>query len=56
MELGHSVKDSELQSRIDTLAPNKCASLIYTVSIYILHLIRYLVFYLIYFKIEWYHW
>jgi hypothetical protein len=32
MDLGHSVSDSELQERINTLAPNKCASLIYTVS------------------------
>ena len=32
MELGKDVADEALQSRIDNLAPNKCCTLIYTVS------------------------
>jgi hypothetical protein len=32
MELGNDVNDTELDKRVNTLAPNKCATLIYTVS------------------------
>lgn len=32
MELGKDVGDEVLQARIDNLAPNKCCTLIYTVS------------------------
>ena len=33
MELGKDVADEILQARIDDLAPNKCCTLIYTVSL-----------------------
>lgn len=33
MELGKDVAEETLQARIDNLAPNKCCTLIYTVSL-----------------------
>ena len=36
MEVGKDVADETLQERIDNLAPNKCCTLIYTVSTCIL--------------------
>lgn len=36
MGLSDGVNDFELEQRISTLAPNKCATLIYTVSLTLL--------------------